>query len=505
MVTVIQRLPAIPENPDEAVLEREHVVLSADLPDKEIDDYTPGLFLPHGCSLHSIKRLNASPYFTPFDHYPSKPLFEAHPAIDPETMLDASDGIITRLILQVQKLATHMVERTDVETLETSALNASRFCRSYTEQLRKHICHQIKLEHHLTTPFERAIHEIDLTDAECPGILYLHSLSENEHLIQLAQKEARIREFYLNVSQILFNDTSEVIHLSSRFLEIACMRLEGNPLTRIGIIGEGAQARVECLDGAEDLVVKYEKKDDFSIFDQSLLEYGGALKVEEEKRHILEPHYMCIDHASIPMLIFTKMETTLKLCPEVYSNEDALSQVVQNILPALIKLHSKNCVHMDIKSDNIFMNSDGTFLLGDFGSVTRTGIYGQYTLFSTPPEICKGLPLHGRLLLTEKADMWQLGGFIFSCLTSRSTLLGVLDRHLTSAGYLESEEELSLQRIEKIYAQIEATPELLDEVLSAVFSASDVDHPIHALMRHCLTLDPRDRISSSDALTLLRS
>ena len=41
---------------------------------------------------------------------------------------------------------------------------------------------------------------------------------------------------------------------------------------------------------------------------------------------------------------------------------------------ALMHIHSKGMVHLDVKPDNIYNSSDGTYKLGDFGLATvRSG------------------------------------------------------------------------------------------------------------------------------------
>lgn len=52
-------------------------------------------------------------------------------------------------------------------------------------------------------------------------------------------------------------------------------------------------------------------------------------------------------------------------------------------------MHSKNCVHVDVKPTNIFIDTEGNAFLGDFGSATALGasLFGKGTPEYQPPEL----------------------------------------------------------------------------------------------------------------------
>ncbi len=54
-------------------------------------------------------------------------------------------------------------------------------------------------------------------------------------------------------------------------------------------------------------------------------------------------------------------------------NREVLAREGERIMDALSFVHSKSLVHMDVKGHNIFMDSDGRWVLGDFGSCTKIG------------------------------------------------------------------------------------------------------------------------------------
>lgn len=79
-----------------------------------------------------------------------------------------------------------------------------------------------------------------------------------------------------------------------------------------------------------------------------------------------------------------------------------------DLCSALIRLESRNVVHRDLKPQNIFVNEDGDYKLGDFGSARR--IQGTSTFLSMkgtysylPPEVLLGRPAN----LTT--DIYSLG------------------------------------------------------------------------------------------------
>ncbi len=82
---------------------------------------------------------------------------------------------------------------------------------------------------------------------------------------------------------------------------------------------------------------------------------------------------------------------------------------------ALKILHEKKIFHRDLKSANVFMNSDGTSKLGDLNvsKVAKKGLL--YTQTGTPyyasPEVWKDSPYD------SKSDIWSLGCVIYEMTT----------------------------------------------------------------------------------------
>ena len=85
---------------------------------------------------------------------------------------------------------------------------------------------------------------------------------------------------------------------------------------------------------------------------------------------------------------------------------------------SLLALHSKQILHRDIKTQNIFIK-EGVLKLGDFGISKALASEDQMaqtkcgTPYFMPPEVCKGCPYDA------KADVWALGVIIYELITLR--------------------------------------------------------------------------------------
>ena len=79
----------------------------------------------------------------------------------------------------------------------------------------------------------------------------------------------------------------------------------------------------------------------------------------------------------------------------------------------LFYLHSKKILHRDIKTKNIFLNSDFSIKIGDLGvaKILKHTSSFAHTFIGTPyylsPEVCKDLPYN------DKSDVWALGCVLY--------------------------------------------------------------------------------------------
>jgi NIMA (never in mitosis gene a)-related kinase len=98
-----------------------------------------------------------------------------------------------------------------------------------------------------------------------------------------------------------------------------------------------------------------------------------------------------------------------------YMSEQFLWNLFIQITKGLKALHELNILHRDLKSANVFLNSDGTVKLGDMNvsKVAKNGFL--YTQTGTPyyasPEVWKDKPYN------VKSDIWSLGCVLYEAIT----------------------------------------------------------------------------------------
>lgn len=121
-----------------------------------------------------------------------------------------------------------------------------------------------------------------------------------------------------------------------------------------------------------------------------------------------------------------------KINKKKFETNEILNWISQVVLGVML-MHSKNILHRDLKSQNLFLTSDGTIKIGDFGiskelptlqSLAKTSCGTPYFM---PPEVCKGEP-YG-----EKIDIWAIGCILYELVHLRKpfeskTIYGVFEK-----------------------------------------------------------------------------
>lgn len=149
---------------------------------------------------------------------------------------------------------------------------------------------------------------------------------------------------------------------------------------------------------------------------------------------------------------------------------DEILKLLEQIAGALAYLHSRDpqIMHQDIKPDNVLIDSDGEFLLADFGISNQlrntirksTGASQSLTVAYAPPERFESRP---RSL--SASDVFSLGVMIYECVTGDVPWMGQGGLALLSG------------------AQVPALPE-------------DQPEPLNLLTQACLALNPDNRPSA---------
>jgi mitogen-activated protein kinase 15 len=103
--------------------------------------------------------------------------------------------------------------------------------------------------------------------------------------------------------------------------------------------------------------------------------------------------------------------------------------VIYQVLKALKFIHSADIIHRDLKPSNIFINSDCTIKLGDFG-LARTLVSSKKgfepmvtdyvaTRWYRAPEMLLGSPFY-----TKSVDMWSVGCILLECIIKKPMFPG---------------------------------------------------------------------------------
>jgi NIMA (never in mitosis gene a)-related kinase len=100
-----------------------------------------------------------------------------------------------------------------------------------------------------------------------------------------------------------------------------------------------------------------------------------------------------------------------------FVEENKVWQWLSQIVSAVKYLHNKNIIHRDIKLENLFVTSENSIKLGDFGISKKLensmdmANSGVGTPFYLSPEICQGLSY------SFKTDIWMLGCVLYEICT----------------------------------------------------------------------------------------
>ncbi|KAL8563476.1 hypothetical protein ACOMHN_011955 [Nucella lapillus] len=189
---------------------------------------------------------------------------------------------------------------------------------------------------------------------------------------------------------------------------------------KVKLLGSGSYGKAwlaNCRSKKRQVVVKEIKLDGLSDkeIEQALLE----VKILAKCRHVNIISYCEAFESACCLHIVMEFAENGDLQRRIveqrgihFSNETILDWFIQ-ICFALKYLHSENILHRDLKPQNLFLTSDGTVKVGDFGIARVLQDTGDHALtaIGTPyylsPEICQRRPYD------SKSDMWSAGCVLY--------------------------------------------------------------------------------------------
>lgn len=113
--------------------------------------------------------------------------------------------------------------------------------------------------------------------------------------------------------------------------------------------------------------------------------------------------------------LFIRMEllTAITRNPECVKTEEQILKLGKDVCSALVACHKRNILHRDVKVQNILVDKDGNFRLGDFGvsrvvENTTQATAGVGSIDYMAPEIALQLGSYG-----QQADVYSLGMVLY--------------------------------------------------------------------------------------------
>lgn len=193
------------------------------------------------------------------------------------------------------------------------------------------------------------------------------------------------------------------------------------------ILGEGQYGKVYMAEGhRKKIVAKVSKPKKGKRYEQ---EYKLLKKLNHENivrvvgyEKIGPTSYIYFEYYPITLKDFLK-KYGKSYQKKYYFDEIVAVDIINQLLDAVVYLHSKNIVHLDIKLSNIMMDKYFNIKLADFGlsriqpkGETLKGVVaGSHHYIS--PEMYKAFKVKTKSFTGYKSDVWASGVCLFFLLT----------------------------------------------------------------------------------------
>eukprot|EP00927_Polykrikos_kofoidii_P032935 TRINITY_DN27916_c0_g1_i1.p1 TRINITY_DN27916_c0_g1~~TRINITY_DN27916_c0_g1_i1.p1 ORF type:complete len:705 (-),score=135.83 TRINITY_DN27916_c0_g1_i1:123-2189(-) len=268
-------------------------------------------------------------------------------------------------------------------------------------------------------------------------------------------------------------------------------RLCRNQYRTLHLLGSGGYGSVYLVDRLEDHARFVSKKIPIREITEAD-EYSREAKelILLRHRHIVsyEDDFVHVEHGGFePKTFFIII---MEYCPEGDLKEKIetdfhkfTEEWVRNVFAQLVQavqyLHSKNVIHRDLKSQNVFLAADGLIRLGDFGLCrhTRANTAGFATLSHAGTDCYMAPEIFASGRYGKPADMWSMGCVLYELCTG--VFMWELDGILAAMLMKDSH----------------AVQKLLQENLVPC-----VGNALSALLRRLLSSNPASRPTATDCI-----
>jgi serine/threonine-protein kinase len=227
----------------------------------------------------------------------------------------------------------------------------------------------------------------------------------------------------------------------------------------IDLIGHGAGSEVykarQMSSGRVTAVkiIRREATESARLFKQLANEYGVA-------RHWTHPNLVRLYELITDRLLFWKLRIALVM--EYVPGEtlgdfrrltarEIVSYYTQ-LADGMYYMHRKNCIHLDMKPQNVMVTPEGHVKIMDFGLCTRKGRYNPRVQgtpdFMAPEQLRKGW-------VDERTDIYNLGATMFHVITGKSVQMTLTSRAVANGAPSVTSETFQSLNVE-IPAELES-------------------------------------------------